>query len=64
MACRGGRPVATGIRGSGGAGERSAVSDPDGDYGQAFKAVAGQVAAQISIRSHSGELGKSIKMSF
>ncbi len=64
MAFLGELPLATAIRESCDAGEPSAVSDPDGDYGKAFTAVAEQVAAQISIRSHSGELGKSIKMSF
>ncbi len=57
-------PLATAIRKSCDAGEPSVASEPDGDHGQAFRAVAEQVAAQISIRSHSGELGKSIKMSF
>jgi ATP-binding protein involved in chromosome partitioning len=57
-------PLATAIRESCDAGEPSMASDPEGEYGKAFRAVAEQVAAQISIRSHSGELGKSIKMSF
>lgn len=57
-------PLATVIREACDAGEPSAVSDAEGETGKAFRAVAEQMAAQISIRSHSGELGKSIKLSF
>ncbi len=64
MAFLGELPLATAIRESCDAGEPSAAADAEGDYGKAFRAVAEQLAAQISIRSHSGELGKSIKMSF
>ena len=64
MAFLGELPLATSIREHCDAGEPCAVSDAEGENGKAFRAVAEQLAAQISIRSHSGELGKSIKMSF
>lgn len=56
-------PLASAIRERGDRGRPSAL-DADSPHGKAFRAVAEQLAAQISIRTMSGELGGEIKLSF
>ncbi|MBM4118320.1 Mrp/NBP35 family ATP-binding protein, partial [bacterium] len=56
-------PLATSIRERGDRGLPSAL-DGESPQGRAFRAVAEQVAAQISIRTLKGELGGEIKLSF
>ncbi|MCB1161609.1 MAG: Mrp/NBP35 family ATP-binding protein [Candidatus Krumholzibacteriia bacterium] len=63
LAFLGDLPLATAIREHCDAGRPSAV-DADSPAGQAFRTVAEQLAAQISIRTLSGELGGKIELSF
>ena len=56
-------PLASGIRERGDRGLPSAM-DGESVHGKAFRAIAEQLAAQISIRTHSGELGGAVKLSF
>ncbi len=57
-------PLATSIRVHSDEGRPTAVAEPDGPLGLAFKSLAEQMAAQISIRSLSGEIGRKVKLSF
>lgn len=56
-------PLASAIRERGDRGRPSAL-DAESPQGKAFRAVAEQVAAQISIRTLTGELGGEIRLSF
>jgi len=56
-------PLASAIRERGDRGRPSAL-DAESPHGKAFRSVAEQLAAQISIRTMKGELGGEIKLSF
>jgi len=57
-------PLATPIRETSDAGQPIVISQPDSPSARAFTAVAEQLAAQISIRAMTGELGTEIKVTF
>jgi ATP-binding protein involved in chromosome partitioning len=57
-------PLATKIRVQSDQGQPTVVADPESAHAEAFKAVAENLAAQVSIRSMSGELNPKIKVEF